>query len=276
MQRGFTKLFNTIVTSTIWQEDDKTRIVWITMLAIADAFGNVFAAIPGLASVGNVSIDACEKAVANLLAPDPYSRTKDFEGRRIEEIDGGWHILNYGKYRKMMDEEERREYKAKWIREKRRQTRTSVDKGRQSSTPSGQGRHMPSASSSISACTQEQAEKFCVSLGMPRSDGEAMFLHWQEQKFPKNWKLTIQKWKSFGYLPSQKARKNGARMDEPKKSDPSKIEVPERFKSWVSERYPDKREDAMKWITWADVPRNGLRDEWWKEEKNKLPIGDML
>ena len=45
MQRGFTKLFNTIVTSTIWQEDDKTRIVWITMLAIADASGIVGASI---------------------------------------------------------------------------------------------------------------------------------------------------------------------------------------------------------------------------------------
>ncbi len=134
MQRGFTKLFNTIVTSTIWQEDDKTRIVWITMLAIADAFGNVFAAIPGLASVANVSIESTEKAVTNLLAADPYSRTKDFEGRRIEEIDGGWHILNYGKYRKMMDEEERREYKAKWARESRRQKRTNIDTSGQTGT----------------------------------------------------------------------------------------------------------------------------------------------
>src|SRR6266404_3588614 len=137
VQRGFTKLFNTIVTSTIWQEDDKTRIVWITMLAIADAFGNVFAAIPGLASVANVSIEAVEKAVKNLLAPDPYSRTTDHEGRRVEEIDGGWHIINYGKYRKMMDEEERREYKAKWARESRRQKRTTVDKSGQSKTTGG-------------------------------------------------------------------------------------------------------------------------------------------
>ncbi len=150
MQRGFTKLFNTIVTSTIWQEDDKTRIVWITMLAIADAFGNVFAAIPGLASVANVTIEAAQKAVDNLLAPDEWSRTKDFEGRRIEAIDGGWHILNYGKYRKMLDEEERREYKAKWARESRRQKRTNVDKNGQAKTENRQSGHIPSASSSVS------------------------------------------------------------------------------------------------------------------------------
>src|SRR6266446_6345553 len=110
MQRGFTKLFNTIVTSTIWQEDDKTRIVWITMLAIADADGVVSASIPGLASVANVSVDAARAAVKNLLSTDPDSRAKDFEGRRIEEVDGGWHVLNYIKYRRMLNAEERREY----------------------------------------------------------------------------------------------------------------------------------------------------------------------
>src|SRR6266478_6168103 len=80
MERGFTKLFNTIVTSTIWQEDDKTRIVWITMLAIADSDGMVSASIPGLASVSNVSVDAARAAIQKLLDPDPDSRTKDFEG----------------------------------------------------------------------------------------------------------------------------------------------------------------------------------------------------
>lgn len=124
MHRGFTKLFNTIVTSTIWQEDDKTRIVWITMLAIADADGIVSASIPGLASVANVSVDAARNAIKNLLAPDADSRTKDFAGRRIEEIDDGWRILNYLKYRRMLNDEERREYKAKWIADKRRQEST--------------------------------------------------------------------------------------------------------------------------------------------------------
>ncbi len=137
MQRGFTKLFNTIVTSTIWQEDDKTRIVWITMLAIADAQGVVGASIPGLASVANVSVDSARVAVAKLEGPDPDSRTEDFEGRRIEKIEGGWHILNYTKYMRMLSEDERREYKAKWIADKRRQTST-VDKSRKKSSLSTQ------------------------------------------------------------------------------------------------------------------------------------------
>ena len=138
-------MFNTIVTSTIWQEDDKTRIVWITMLAISDPYGIVSASIPGLASVANVSVDATRTAVKNLLDPDPDSRTKDFEGRRIEEIDGGWRILNYIKYRKMLSEAERAEYKAKWIRNKRRQMSTVSTKG----DSNGQKSTVPSASSSV-------------------------------------------------------------------------------------------------------------------------------
>ena len=54
--------------------------------------------------------------------------------------------------------------------------------------------------------TEEEVKHFCVSIGLPASDGEAMFLHWEEKKWPKSWQLTIRKWKSFGYLPSQKIR----------------------------------------------------------------------
>jgi hypothetical protein len=149
MHRGFTKLFNTIVTSTIWQEDDKTRIVWITMLAIADAHGLVNASVPGLASVANVSVYAARNAIKTLLSPDADSRTKDFEGRRIEELDGGWRILNYAKYRRMLNEEERREYKARWIAEKRRQPST---KSRQAST-------LRRRASTVSTQAEAEAEK---------------------------------------------------------------------------------------------------------------------
>jgi hypothetical protein len=119
MQKGFTKLFNSIITSTIWCEDDKTRIVWITMLALCDRYGDISASIPGLAKVANVSIEATKRALANLMRPDPYSRTKEHEGRRVGEIDGGWHVFNYPKYRDMLNAEERKEYKAKKEQERR-------------------------------------------------------------------------------------------------------------------------------------------------------------
>jgi hypothetical protein len=107
---GYTKLFGTIITSSIWSEDDKTRLVWITLLALADKYDNVSGSIPGLADIARVSREDCRKAVDKLLAPDPDSRSQEFEGRRIEEIDGGWHILNRKKYRDIANQIERREY----------------------------------------------------------------------------------------------------------------------------------------------------------------------
>ena len=110
---GYTKLFNSIVTSTIWSEDDKTRIVWITMLALADKNGEVQGSIPGVARIAGVPVDDCRVAILKFLSPDPDSRTKDDEGRRVEEIDGGWSLLNHRKYREMASKEEAKETEAK-------------------------------------------------------------------------------------------------------------------------------------------------------------------
>lgn len=89
------------------------------MLAMANKHGFVFASIPGLANRARVSIEATEEAIKKFQQPDPYSRTKDFDGRRIEEVDGGWKLLNYAKHRAIRDEEERREYMANLMRKKR-------------------------------------------------------------------------------------------------------------------------------------------------------------
>ena len=40
-------------------------------------------------------LEACIAAIDQLQAPDKWSRTKDHEGRRIVEVDGGWRVLNY-------------------------------------------------------------------------------------------------------------------------------------------------------------------------------------
>src|SRR6478735_638202 len=105
---GFTKLFSSIVDSTIWREDDKTRLVWVTMLAKSDKAGRVMASIPGLADAARVSLDECLAAIAKLSAPDEWSRSKEHEGRRIASIDGGFRLLNYVKYRELRLDEERR------------------------------------------------------------------------------------------------------------------------------------------------------------------------
>lgn len=115
---GYTKLFGSIVASTIWEEDNETRIIWITMLAMANQFGEVEASIPGLAKLSKIPIPATLAALEKLSAPDEYSRTKDNEGRRIETIDGGWIILNHAKYRAKASEDDKKDKAA--IRQQRR------------------------------------------------------------------------------------------------------------------------------------------------------------
>lgn len=121
---GYTKLFSSIIASTIWREEKETKIVWITLLAMANAVGRVDASVPGLADLARVSVDECANAIEVLCSPDSWSRSKQFEGRRLEAVDGGWVILNYQKYRENRDSEIRRDQnriaQAKW-RDKNKQ-----------------------------------------------------------------------------------------------------------------------------------------------------------
>lgn len=119
---GYTPLFSSIIASTIWRESKETKIVWITMLAMSDARGVVEASIPGLADMAKVSLEECKVALSVLMSPDEYSRTKDHDGRRIEEVDGGWLVLNIGKFR------DKCRHRADYMREyrKRNQDVTNV------------------------------------------------------------------------------------------------------------------------------------------------------
>lgn len=119
MSETFVKLFGSILESTVWGQPAEVRLVWITMLAMADSRGRVYASIPGLAHRARVDVPDVERALAVFLAPDPYSRTPDYEGRRVEPIDGGWRLLNHGKYRDKRNDADRRSYQAEWVRRKR-------------------------------------------------------------------------------------------------------------------------------------------------------------
>ena len=110
MSPTYTKLFNSILDSTVWQEDETTRLLWITLMAMSDKDGEIHAAIPGLAHRARISVDQAVIGLKKFMDPDPYSRTPDFEGRRLEVIDGGWKLLNHAKYRKLLSYDERKEY----------------------------------------------------------------------------------------------------------------------------------------------------------------------
>lgn len=99
----YNKLFTKILDSSIWLESDSTRLVWLTLLSAMDEDGFAqFASIANLAHRARVAPEACAEAVKCLEDPDANSGDPDHEGRRIERVNGGWIILNAGKYRLMV------------------------------------------------------------------------------------------------------------------------------------------------------------------------------
>ncbi len=141
---SYAKLHGSILDSSVWQTALHVKIVWITMLAMKDRDGVVEAAVPGLAHRAGVSIEQAEDALAQLSAPDRYSRTPDHDGRRIAKIDGGWEVLNHDKYRDRLDKEDQADKKAK--RQARwKSKKTVVDAERRSETLGDAGRHYTDA-----------------------------------------------------------------------------------------------------------------------------------
>lgn len=105
----YTKLFSSIVHSSVWREPNHVRLVWVTMLALANRWGYVGASVPGLADASRVTLEECEDALRRFQEPDRHSRSQEHEGRRILAVDRGWQLLNHEKFREARNSDERRE-----------------------------------------------------------------------------------------------------------------------------------------------------------------------
>lgn len=119
MGEGFVKLFSAILDSSVWSYDSDTRIVWITLLTMADSEGRVHAAIPGIANRARVPLDVAERSLELFQAPDPHSRSDAYEGRRIAKDGRDWVILNFQEHRRRQLEEAERARKRRWWRANR-------------------------------------------------------------------------------------------------------------------------------------------------------------
>lgn len=121
---GFVKLDCGIVRSTLWF-DPPARDVFITALLLAAPrefvdpveelafdsleptgwvapsgwYGFVDSSAPGLIHTAQVDAEKGNAALARLAAPEKVSKSKNFEGRRMIRVDGGYVILNYIKHR---------------------------------------------------------------------------------------------------------------------------------------------------------------------------------
>ena len=200
----------------MWLEKAEVRLVWITMLAMADRQGRVFGSVPGLAHRARVEVDSCKEALARFMAPDEDSRTKEFDGRRIEEIDGGWRLLNHEKYRALKDEESIKESKRLWARRSRESKKSST------SSTIEPDRHIQRQMQSSDTDTQDinrghfvppalaEVEEFGKTAGLT-GDFEAFFCFYESKGWMvgknkmKNWRAAYRGWcrRSTGGTPKQ-------------------------------------------------------------------------
>lgn len=103
---GYVKVFDSLLTSSLWCHEHYVLRVWIAMLARCNQQGVVEGSVPGFASLCRVTTEEMRAALDLLTGPDPDSRTSDHEGRRLEVVPGGWRILNYKAYRDRGQEKE--------------------------------------------------------------------------------------------------------------------------------------------------------------------------
>lgn len=120
---GYTKIFQSIVTSTIWQEPNDCRVLWVTILALKGGDQICNATIPALAKFCNLTIKETEKYLQQFQKPDKYSRSQEFEGRRIEKVEGGFLVLNGKKYSDLLRSSERRDYICQKVAEHRKKVK---------------------------------------------------------------------------------------------------------------------------------------------------------
>lgn len=118
MAINYTILKSSIINSSIWNEDSDTRVVWITLLAMRNKDGEIYASIGGLAHQARVPVDRTRKAISKFLKPEQDSSSRD-DGRRIEEIEGGWRLLNHDRIKAEAAAANKSAYMAKYMRDKR-------------------------------------------------------------------------------------------------------------------------------------------------------------
>jgi hypothetical protein len=226
---GYVKLFSDIIESSIWQEDAETTKVWITLLALCDQDGYVRGSTGWLASKARVREDACARALQKFQNPDPSSRTPDNEGRRIEQLEDGWLILNYLAFRDRLSTDSKAVSSRERVRKHRERYRAlrnaesvtppaSADASVSASSPDGEseGKGTKAAKISSGRCSETEAVIYGQEIGLPTEEAKKFFDYytskgWLVGRTPmKDYRAAMRNWKRNS---QQTGSRNGNRKN---------------------------------------------------------------
>lgn len=123
MAEHWCPVFEAIIDSSIWEEPDYVRIVFLTMLFKKDHQHMVYGTAFNIASWARKTEVEVLKALKILSSPDRRRIEKqEHDGIRIQKVaDRQWFILNGKKYQDLMVENNERSRKRRWAAEKRAQ-----------------------------------------------------------------------------------------------------------------------------------------------------------
>lgn len=99
---GYTPVFSSVFDGTLHGKWPQTG-VWLALLAMADRHGCIDRTPQAIASDIGIQVGELIVCIEEFMQPDPMSRTRDCEGRRLVPIDQerpwGWRLVNHGRYR---------------------------------------------------------------------------------------------------------------------------------------------------------------------------------
>lgn len=113
----FSKIVDSILDSTLWEECPEARLVFLGMTFASDLDGELLTRTKSaLARRLNLSEEYLDKGLAVLTAPDPNSANPEYEGRRVVPIEGGWLVVSKRRYVESQTKKQARwaEQKANW------------------------------------------------------------------------------------------------------------------------------------------------------------------
>lgn len=143
----YAKLFASIYQGTL-RGNTHGLVVFTNLLAHADSSGWADIHPRAISEEVGLTLEEVQAALVELESPDPESRSPEEGGRRIVRMNEhrawGWIIVNYGKYRSIRSEEDRRE-----------QNRVAQEKWRNKNKP----RKPESAHTEAEAYTEAEAKK---------------------------------------------------------------------------------------------------------------------
>lgn len=106
--QSWAPLWSGLVDSSIWEEPDHVFRVFMAMISLKDC--NHVVSMDGYKLARRIHMDpgVVVDALAVLSKPDQRRPDQEFEGRRIQQVEDGWLVLQGEYYRKLVSQELRR------------------------------------------------------------------------------------------------------------------------------------------------------------------------